>query len=141
MAKIYRMSDRIPVKIHDLKVVIGPLDIHQKMSVEEAAASSGLLKATIQAMKYAIKDIEGLIDKDGNEYELNRDPDGSLTDECLNDLFNIEHSYALSSVCLNLLTNIPDEFMDPNTGEKLDGVEFVVDKGGKGKKPKATSSK
>lgn len=140
MAKIYRMSDRIKLKIDDLVVTIGPLSIHQKAAVEEVSASSGLLKATMEAMKYAIKDIEGLTTADGSPYSLERDDDGNLTEGCLDDLFNIEQSYRISSVCLNLINNIPDEFIDLNTGKKLEGVEFVVDKESKRKKRKAVSA-
>lgn len=139
MAKIYRLSDRINLKIDDLTVTIGPLSIHQKQAVEEANASSGLLKATMEAMKYGIKDIRGLTTADGGEYTLERDENGDITEGCLNDLFNIEQSYRLSAVCLNLINNIPDEFIDLNTGKKLEGVDFVVDKESKGKKQKAVS--
>lgn len=133
------MSDRIRLKIDDLEVTIGPLSIHQKAAVEEVSASSGLLKATMEAMKYAIKDIKGLTAPDGTAYELQRDDEGHLTEDALNDLFNLEQSYRLSSVCLNLINNIPDEFVDLNTGKKLEGVEFIVDKEKKGKKSKAVS--
>lgn len=133
------MSDRIRLKIDDLEVVIGPLSIHQKASVEEVSASSGLLKATMEAMKYAIKDVKGLTTESGEPYTLERDDSGYLTEGCLDDLFNIEQSYRLSTVCLNLINNIPDEFIDLNTGKKLEGVEFIVDAESKGKKQKAVS--
>lgn len=139
MAKIYRMSDRIRLKIDDIEVVIGPLSIHQKAAIEEVSASSGLLKATMEAMRYAIKDVNGLKTADGSNYQLQRDDEGYISEESLNDLFNIEQSYRLSTVCLNLINNIPDEFVDLNTGKKLEGVEFVVDKDAKGKKSKAGS--
>lgn len=140
MAKIYRMSDRIKLKVDDITVIIGPLSIHQKASIEEVATSSGLLKATMEAMRYAIKDIQGLSDSDGNEYKPKRDDSGYLTEEALDDIFNLEYSYKLSAICLNLLNNIPDEFMDPNTGKKLEGVEFIIDKESKsGKKQVAVS--
>ena len=134
MAKIYRLSDRINLKVDDLEIVIGPLSIHQKASVEEVNASSGLIKASIEAMKYAIKDIKGLQDSEGNDYELQREEDGSLAEETLNDLFNLENSYKLIAISLNLLNNVPDEFIDVNTGRPLEGVEFIVDKKAKPEK-------
>lgn len=140
MAKIYRMSDRIRLKIDDIEVTIGPLSIHQKASVEEVASSAGLLKATMEAMRYAIKDIKGLKDSEGKEYELEKDDDGYLSETTLDEICNIEQSFKLSSVCLNLINAIPDEFVDPNTGQKLEGVEFIVDKGKSGKKSKQVSA-
>jgi len=134
MAKIYRLSDRIKLNVDDLEVTIGPLSIHQKACVEEVAASSSLIKASIEAMKYAIKDIKGLSDKDGNEYELQRDENGDLSEETLNDLFNLENSYKLVAISLNLVNSIPDEFIDVNTGQPLEGVEFVIEGEKKGKK-------
>lgn len=139
MAKVYRLTDRIKLKVDDIEVTIGPLSIHQKTEVEAASSASGLLKAALTAMKYAIKDISGLEDADGNKYELAREEDGSLSEETLNDLFNLSSSYKLSAISLQLLNSIPDEFMDINTGKKLDGVEFIVDKDQKGKKKTVVS--
>ena len=139
MAKIYRLSDRIKLKVDDLEVTIGPLSIHQKAAVEGVASSSSLIKASIEAMKYAIKDIKGLTDKDGKPYSLQRDEAGDLTEDTLNDLFNLENSYKLVAISLNLVNSIPDEFIDVNTGKPLEGVEFVVDGDKKGKKKKVAS--
>lgn len=127
MAKIYRLSDRIKLKVDDLVVTIGPLSIHQKSSVEGLASSAGVLKASLLAMKYGIEDISGLIDKDGLEYKLPLDENGNLTDEAIDDLFNMESSYKLVAIALNLINNIPNEFIDINTGKKLEGVEFIVE--------------
>jgi hypothetical protein len=139
MAKIYRMSDRIKLKVDDLEVTIGPLSIHQKASVEEIASSASLIKASLEAMKYAIKDIKGLEDKDGKEYKIERDEEGYLTEDALNDIFNLENSYKLVAISLNLVNSIPDEFIDVNTGKPIEGVEFVIDEGKKGKKKKVVS--
>lgn len=140
MAKIYRLSDRVKLKVDDLEVMIGPLSIHQKSAIEEAAKSSGLLKASLLAMKFGIKDVSGLVDKDGKSYEIKRDEQGNIADEVLEDLFNIENSYKLIAISLNLLNSIPSEFIDVNTGKKLEGVEFVQDKKeSEGKKKKVVA--
>lgn len=139
MTKVYRLSDRIKLKVDDIEVVIGPLSIHQKTEVEAASSASGLLKAALTSMKYAIKDIKGLVDADGNPYELAKEEDGSLSEDTLNDLFNLPMSYKLSAISLQLLNSIPDEFLDVNTGKKLEGVEFIIDKDQKGKKKEVVS--
>lgn len=142
MAKIYRLTDRIKVKVDDIIITISPLSIQQKSEVEAEGASGGsaaLLKASLKALKYAIKDIEGLENAEGSAYKLEFDPDGSLSDACLDDLFNVQQSLKLITIALNLVNNIPDEFYDPVTGVPLDGVSFVKSKEPARKKSKVVS--
>lgn len=142
MAKIYRVTDRIPVKVDDIVVTISPLTIQQKSEVEAIGASGGsaaLLNASLKALKYAIKDISGLENADGSGYKLEFDPDGSLSDACLDDIYNIQQSLKLITISLNLVNNIPDEFYDPVTGVPLEGVSFVKGKNVTRKKQKVAS--
>jgi len=142
MSKIYRMSDRIRLKVDDLEIKIAPLSIHQKAEVEEAASkgtSSALLKATTSAISYALRDVKGLVDASGNPYELEWDESGKLTEDCISELFNLKASEKLSTIALSLINGIPDEFTSPITGEKLEGVEFIVEgKPSTGKKTRAS---
>ena len=139
MAKIYRTTDRIPLKVGELKITISPLSIHQKAAVEDAVdgSSSGFLKAATRAIKFAVKSVEGLEDSSGDGYNLEFDMNGELTDACVDDLFNIEESPKLAAIALNLINNIPDQFYDATTGLPLEGVEFITDK----KKEKSTGKK
>jgi len=131
MAKIYRTTDRISLKVDDLTITVSPLSIHQKTAVEELASnggSSSAIKAAVCAMKFAIKSVSGLEGPDGSPYQLEFDTDGTLADSVVDDLFNTKTSFKLMSICLNLINSIPDEFYDPNTGKRLEGVEFIADK-------------
>lgn len=131
MAKIYRKSDRIKLKIGEVTVDVAPLSFHEKteiqMAIHESAKSGdtmGIIKAAFLCVKYAVKGISGVENADGSSYEVQMEND-ILTDECVNDLFSLEESDKLSMVCLNLLQGKYDEFKDPNTGERIKGVSLL----------------
>ena len=135
MAKIYKISDRIKVKVGGLTVKIGPLTFDQKAEIQ-ALATSGDFKKSLQSaklsVKYSVKDIDGLEDAEGNKYELSTDEEG-LSEDCLNELFNLEESEKLSMMSLGLLQGIPKQFTNPFTGEPLEGVKIVKESAGKKK--------
>lgn len=129
MARIYRLSDRIKVKIDDITVTVSPLSNHQKAEIQTHllglhrgdihAATKGMLLS----MKYAVKDIKGLEDSDG-EYKCQFDNDGNLSDETLEDLYNLENSVKLLQVCQELVSGVPKSFKDKD-GNPIDGVEVI----------------
>lgn len=130
MAKIFKRTDRIPVRINEVVVHIAPLSIDQKVEIQDAAIKGRakgdikeLTRSVTLAMKYAIKKIEGIEDSDGKPYQLQFDGE-NLSDECLVDLMNLEITDKLSSVCVKFMQGIPSEFTDAS-GNKLEGVEFV----------------
>lgn len=133
MAVIYKTSDRLKVKIDDLTFVISPLSFSQKSEVNSAILSGGAegaMEGARLAVKYSLKDVSGLVNLDGSNYELDE-----ISDEVIDDLFNLEHSTKLSQVCLNLISGIPKEFIDPRTGQPLEGVSLVKErKSGRPKK-------
>ncbi len=143
MAKIYRLSDKVRLVVDDLTITISPLSIHQKAAIEDAArggTAKALMEASALAVKYALKSVDGLEDSKGKAYGLKFDDDGSLHEDTVNDLFNIEAIPKLTSICLALINNMPSEFLDLN-GKKLEGVRFITEKEKKGKKNKAASGK
>lgn len=136
MATIYRTSDRIKVKIDDIVLTLAPLNYHQKSRVQNLILEKGqmgALDSTKLAVKYALKDIEGVETLDGAKYKLEFGEDG-LSDECLDDLFNLEQTMKLSSICMSLLNGVPKEFIDPMTNKPMEGVSYYKEKKGKGKK-------
>lgn len=139
MARIFRKSDRIVVRIDDVTVKLAPLTIHQKVEIQTAMlngrANGDLKEATngvTLALKYSMKGIDGVFDDDGNAYKLEFDGD-VLSDACVDELMNLEMNSKLSIVCAGILNGIPGEFTD-HLGNKLDGVEVV--KTGKEDAPK-----
>ena len=133
MGKIYRRSDRIRIKIDDMVVTISPLSLDQKTEIQDLIARGKVTsnykmvtEGITLAVKYSVKKIENLFDYDDHEYKVEIEND-RLTDECVNDLFNIELHKKLTMICTSLLSSIPSEFLDIN-GQKLEGVEILNSK-------------
>jgi hypothetical protein len=133
MARIYKRTDRIPVKIDDVVITLAPLSLSEKTDIQQAMlagrANGNLKEATrgIQlALKYGIKGISGVEDSDG-PYVLQFEGE-HLTDACVDDLLNMEITNKLALVCMSLAVGVPTEFTDENK-QPLAGVEIVkVDK-------------
>ena len=129
MVKIYRVNDRISLNIDGLTVKISPLSFQQKMDVQalvlEGTAMSAMKGAAL-ALKYSLKEIKGLESEEG-EYQLEVE-NNMVTDNCIDDLFNIEQGTKLTLVALNLLQGIPESFINPENGEPIKGVKILKGK-------------
>ena len=130
MAKIYRTTDRIKVNIHDMCFSLSPLTISQKREIQghlyQAVKEQDLLSAQEAAMlsiKYSVKSVKGLYDQNNEEYQLEFDG-GFLSDNCVQDLMNIESNETLANVCNSLLYGIQNPLVDPLTGKEIQGVSF-----------------
>lgn len=127
MAKIYRTNDIISLKIDGLVVNISPLTFEQKMQIQTELmlnASEGPMRAAKLACQYAIKDIKGLEDADGSEYKLEFE-NNKVSDKCWDDLQNVQETNKMITACLNLVNGVPSEFVDPQTGKKIEGVSII----------------
>lgn len=132
MAVVYRLKDRIKVKIDDISIKVAPLSYLQKMEVQEkmtkAVNESDMkyaMEGTILAIKYAVKAVSGLKNADGSDYELTFD-EGMLSQESIDDLLNLQYSQKLSAVCTSLLSGVGNDVLDPSTGKKIEGISFEV---------------
>jgi len=128
--KIFRSTDRLEVKIDDVTVFLAPLTFEQKSEVHglmlkasEGDTQAGLLGARL-AVKYAVKDIKGVEDYEGNTYKLDL-KDNVLSEECLQDLVNSEISEKLQITSCTLLTGIPTKILDPITNLPIEGVKII----------------
>ena len=133
MVKIYKTTDRIPVKIDSLKFSLSPLGFEQKSEIQAELLTGqpmSIVKAAKLAIKYAVKGLDGVQCMDGSKYELEFDNE-VLSDSCVDDLLNLDQDDKLSFVCTTLLNGIPKDFVDPNTGEKLPGVSITRSPGKK----------
>lgn len=131
MARIYKRTDRIAVKIDDIVVKLAPLSLDQKTEIQQAMIHGKvkgdlkeLTKGIALSIRYAVKSIEGVQDSDGNPYKVEVDSNGDLTKECVDDLMNLELTAKLSMVCASMVNGIPSEFKD-NDGIPMSGVEVV----------------
>lgn len=127
MAVVHRKSDKIKVKIDDIVLTVSPLSQHQKNEIQSRLVSGNMnsvMEGAALALKCAIKGVSGIQDVEGNDYQLSFE-DNHLSDECLDDLMNLEVQDKISSVCLGLIGGIPKEFINAETGEVLPGVKII----------------
>lgn len=129
MAKIYKCTDRIKVKIEDVTVTLSPLSLDQKIEVQ-SLMSKGVAKqdqqllteGVVTIVKYAVKAVDGIEDQDGNKYKLEFE-NGMLTRECVSDLFNMDIQEKLIEACTKLLGPINKAFGDSN--QIPEGVKVI----------------
>ena len=121
---VYSTEDIIPIKVEGLTVYVSPLTYKQKDEIQNLFIANKAVEGVVKAMKYAIKDIDGLITPDGNKLKLKL-KNGELDDKTIDTLLNTSFGVKLNVVCISLLNGLPKEFIDPQTGEPLEGVEFL----------------
>lgn len=123
--RIYKRSDRIPIKIGDITIKVGPLSLAEKAEIGSLFFSGKVadqLKATLLTIKYGVKEVEGFFTEDG-PYQLSFEGE-YLTDDCASELINTEAGEKMVVVCTSLIKKIPDVFTDEK-GNKLEGVEIL----------------
>ena len=126
MITIYKLSDRIPVKIGPIEFSISPMSFQQKQEILSLVKmSSGESKAdeigmAIKTIKYSVKDVKGIHTIDGSVYQVSLDENGVLTDDCVSELMQLETNSLLIQVLASFLNGIKDP--------KIKGVEVVLPK-------------
>jgi hypothetical protein len=130
MARIYKRTDRITVRIDDITVKLAPLTVDQKTEIQTLMADGAKLRdlkkmtqAIALSIQYGMKGIEGVKDGDGNDYRLEFEGD-SLKASCVDDLMNLEVRDKLTLVCSAMVNGVPKTFTDEQQ-KAIDGVEIV----------------
>lgn len=135
MTIIYRKSDLVDIEIDDLTFKIKPLSYMERVDIMSTLSNEGgkvienAAKATFLTMKYGIKKVSGAKLADGTDYEIGLDADGNISEESIDDLLNLKISANLGLCLHNFLNGVPEEIIDPNTGEVIKGVKLVLSKG------------
>lgn len=130
MARIYKRTDRVTVKVDEITLKLAPLTVEQKIEIQQlmidGVANKDVKKTSRGvelAMKYSLKGVSGIEDADGNPYKLEFNDD-ALTDSCIDDLMNLEVKEKIVLVCTSLLKGVPRGFTDEK-GLPIEGVEIV----------------
>lgn len=133
--RIYKPSDRIKIKIGDEQegviLTLAPMTRIQKQEIQNLLSESlkNELKATdavILALKYAVKNIEGVEGEDGLPYKAEFDS-GMLADSSIDDLMNLPDAAKIMIVATTWTNGVPRMFKDFK-GNPLEGVEIISEK-------------
>jgi len=91
-------------------------------------------------IKYGLVDVEGLVDEEGNKYELRRESEkGPITDDCVDELLATAFTNQLQFTARELgRAVLPTEIKNPLTGKAVEGVKIVS--GTKGVKKKSSKA-
>jgi len=99
------------------------MEFSQKVAIQSATKMKGGeevtdgYKVALLTVKFCVKEIEGLENADGSPYELEFEEDGkTLTDDCANELFQLDASPLLIRAC--------NAYVAALKGEVLEGVQF-----------------
>ena len=139
--KIFKMSDRIKLQIKGVILKLSPLSFAQKGEIHACTKMNGgveeqdTIRMTFLAVKYTVKEIEGIIDSYGNKYQLDFDGD-VLSDNCVNDLLNLEICQEVGISALNFLNGIPTKICD-QFGKEIPGIALSFSGGDIKKKSNA----
>lgn len=131
--KLYRTSDRIPIKIGDAIFRVSPLTKAQKISVQSMIMKENgdLIEDTYEKaallFKYSIKGVEGVEYATGGNYVVEME-DGVLSDKCVDDLLNMEEKNKLAVVLWSFVDSIKSKAIAPD-GKPLKGVEILPPEG------------
>lgn len=107
----------------------GSLDVGTPEKQAEFAklmeAKSDIEVFTRETVRETLREIKGLKDNDGNDYQVTLDVDGKPSDDCLDELFSCDELMAgLVRVGQMILHGVPKEghVLDPATGQPVPGI-------------------
>lgn len=132
MPKIYRLSDRIPVKFGDIVIKFGILTKHQRTEINSATMIENgervvdVNLATWLSLKYSIKGIEGVTYATGGEFEVEFEDDKTcLSDACVEEILTLEIRDNLYLAATQMVNGVPDKIIHPLTRKELKGVKVL----------------
>lgn len=139
MTRLISVNERIPIKIDGITIHVSPLTYLEKMQLQDymmKAVNGNLseaMKGAAMAIKFSVKDIEGVKDSQGYKYKLEFEENGRhLTDESVDNLLNLPQNNKIIATCSSLLEGIPIEGVKhPQTGKPLEGIVVETSKGKK----------
>lgn len=121
---VYRTTDRIPVLIGDVKILVSPLSGDQYAKVGACTKMRGGVevvdygKMAVEVLRYCVKGVENLDVKyaDGSDFSVEFDESGCLSEDCLTVLLQ-----ALDTTKLILIaSSVSSGKFDP----QIEGVKF-----------------
>lgn len=137
--RVIATNKPIKLQIDDLKLTLVPLKYAEKSELfseytndlESSYAEQALDRLNFNTLKRSIKDVEGLVDQDGDVWlpEFD-DGTGYLSDRCLEDLLGLEVRDSLVRAVTAFLNGFPKngEIVCPLTKQVLPNVKILTSK-------------
>lgn len=122
--KVLKLTDRVKIKIGDVTFKVAPLSYENKLEMAGCFKMDGgtqvqdIGRQMILALKYGVKEVEGITYADGTEYSLVFNDDGSLSDLSLSELLTGDQASDLLSTVF-AVSNL-------NKDPQLEGVEVEM---------------
>lgn len=116
MIKVYRQTDRIKLKVHNVVFSLKPLNVFEQSKCSESLRNEAgtqqenINKTIYYLIKYMIKDVEGIEYIDGSKIELQFDDDGTMADDSISELISMEITQELQAAIVGFVNGIPSEF-------------------------------
>lgn len=130
MITVYRASDRIDLKIHDVTFKIKPLTYKEKLDVSASVTNNegeqgiDMLAQLIVLLRYCVKDVSGICYIDKTPMTLTFNEDDTLAQECVDDLLNLGIISDLATSLYSIREGIP-ESIDGLDGKPLKHIKIV----------------
>lgn len=128
--KIARLSERFKIKLGAVTVTVAPLSGSQKIEmtslVRQDASGKLFINKPAQELfliKHSVKAIEGLMDHDDKEYQLQfTDGLATLTDECAEEMLSFLSGTFFTFANTQAMAGLTGEVLNPFTGKVIEGV-------------------
>lgn len=134
MSVVYKVTDTFDLKVDNVVVSLSPLSYEVKADMQAYVLAGKPMSAGVLALRHSVKNIKGLKLPDGSDYELEFE-NGVLTKSTISDLLNLPEGNKVNIIAISLINGMPKgEFLDPETGNPMEGVKFVTKKGASRKK-------
>lgn len=121
--KILKLTDLIDIKANDITVTISPISRKQKAEISSAVkmhAGKEIVDYELIALKtiqFSVKAIKGIKGYDNQPYQLEKDNEGNLTEDCAYELLG---AFSSTQITKALSQSISGDLSE------IDGVEFKV---------------
>ncbi len=122
--KVYKLTDKISLKIDEIEIKFSPLSYQQKQEVlsvmTEAQKEGSVAKMNdgiILALKYSLKSVSGLKNDDETDYQITFENE-MVSQDSIETILNLPMSSKMQTIAGKLLNGVPSDF-------EIEGVSYI----------------
>ncbi len=127
---VYRNTDRVTLKIHDVTFSVKPLtykekaDITSTISLDGGMQTEDTMSSVQKIMKYSVKEVKGINYPDGSPLKLKFDDKNHLEEDSIDELLNMEITTDLTTALYSFMQGVPKKIVGID-GKKMDHVKIL----------------